>query len=161
MTGVLDRKHCVVRLSLHDLVHGILPCFHMAERRLRSEALSCREMGIRTLDALINDALSTLRNRIELLETRMEGLAMCRQNTELSASRNRHHLLIELPDRLPVEIRIEIGLYGIQLLRLPYWIKYRFAGFDLILCHLFAEVHPLLIKLCNLVIQYIELVTNL
>ena len=133
----------------------------MAECCLRAEALSCCKMGIRTLDALINDALSTLRNRIELLETHMEGLAMCRQNTELPASRNRHHLLIELPDRLPVEIRIEIGLYGIQLLRLPYWIKYRFAGFDLILCHLFAEVHPLLIKLCNLVIQYIELVTNL
>ena len=133
----------------------------MAECRLCAEALSCCKMGIRTLNPLINDTLSTLRNRIELLKIRMEGLSMCRQNTELPASRNRHHLLIELPDRLPVEIRIEIGLYGIQLLLLPYRIKYRFSGFNLILCYLFAEVHPLLIKLGNLVIQYIELVANL
>ena len=118
-------------------------------------------MGVRTLDTLINDALSTLRNRIELFEICMEGLSMCRQNTELPASRNRHHLLIELPDRLPVEIRIKIGRYRIELLRLPYRIKYRFTGFDLILCHLFAEVHPLLVKLRNLMIQHIELVTNL
>ena len=133
----------------------------MAKCRLCAEALSCREMGVRTLDTLVDDALSTLRNRIELLEIRAEGLSMCRQNTELPASRNRHHLLIELPDRLPVEIRIKIGRYRIELLLLPYRIKYRLPGFDLILSDLLAEVHPLLIKLRNLTIQHIELVSNL
>ena len=133
----------------------------MAKCCLRTEALPCREMRVRTLDTLINNALSALRNRIELLEIRVEGLSVCRQNTELPASRNRHHLLIELPDRLPVEIRIKIGRYRIELLRLPYRIKYRLLGFDLILSDLLAEVHPLLIKLRNLMIQHIELVTNL
>ena len=86
---------------------------------------------------------------------------MLRHQLILALSADRHDLLKQLPDSVPVERAVAERRKRCKLFHFTVFVKNFFARLYLIFRHLARNLHPLLIQRNNLLVNDINLISQL
>ncbi len=154
--GILDRQHREVRPPFLDGAHGLPKGIHMKGVHALPEILHHRHLGIGALRALKNHPGLICLQRVHTDKRQPAARAMGRQLTVLQLTAHGHDLLKKLLYPVRIAFIVHKRPHFAQLLFFSGLVQHISARLYLIIRHLGAVFHALLVELHDLPVDAVQ-----
>ena len=157
--GILNRKHCVVCLSVSYILHGCTPCFYMVAFNLFTKVLTHCCIAVCTFHALKNNCGILKRNVLYSCEITLSVNSVLCQKLVLSLAADCHDLAKKLLHAKTVELSVRLFFQCVDLLTLTNRVQNLLACLDLIFSDFFTHLHSFFKETHDLAVNLIDLVS--
>ena len=153
--GIFNRKDCVICSSCCNFFHGIPEQLHMIALNVFLKVGAHGSIAVGALYPLENNSHIISGKLLHHLEVFLFFRTIFGEKLILTLSADGHDLLKKLLGSKFVELTVrffpDLFQFGMLSLRIQHFL----SGMDLILCNLFADLHPLLKKFHHLIVNFI------
>ena len=157
--GIFNRQNSKIRTAFIDRTHRIPECLHMKTIDGFAEIFIHGSLRICTFRSLKYNSCLLRIQFIDTNERKFTKASFFCQHLILQLSAHGHDLLKQFFHTVAVKLVMCLGFHLSDLFFLTRSVKYLFSGFDLILCHLLADIHSFFIQIHDLSVDLINLIS--